>query len=121
MDTNYSFDIKFSEEDQCYITRCPEFPGLSAHGDTAEKALHEATVALEAMIESYQDHGKKLPEPKKEQAYSGQFRVRLPKSLHRQLADQAYREGVSLNSFVQTLLALGLGKKQNKKTSESIS
>ncbi len=115
MDTNYSFDIKYSDEDHCYIARCPEFPGLSAHGEDAKEALAEANTALEALIETYKDHGRELPEPKKEQEYSGQFRVRLPKSLHRQLAEQADREGVSLNSYVQTLLALGIGKKQKEK------
>ncbi len=120
MDTNYSFEIKYSDEDQCYIARCPEFPGLSAHGDTAGEALNEASTALEGIIESYKAHDRELPSPKKEEEYSGQFRVRLPKSLHRQLAEQAAREGVSLNSYVQTLLAVGIGKQQKKKSTDSI-
>lgn len=38
-------------------------------------------------------------------AFSGQFRVRLPKSLHEKLTEQAMREGVSLNTYVITLLS----------------
>jgi predicted HicB family RNase H-like nuclease len=37
----------------------------------------------------------------------GQFRVRLPRTLHSRLAIQARREGVSLNSQVTMILAQG--------------
>jgi predicted HicB family RNase H-like nuclease len=37
--------------------------------------------------------------------YSGKFALRLPKSLHRQLAEGAVRDGVSLNQYLVTLLA----------------
>jgi hypothetical protein len=40
--------------------------------------------------------------------YSGRFVVRIPKSLHRQLAETAASESVSLNQLVLTLLAGGL-------------
>lgn len=44
--------------------------------------------------------------------YSGQWRVRVPKSLHAELALRAKLEGVSLNTLIATLLAKGLGKMQ---------
>lgn len=37
--------------------------------------------------------------------FSGQFRVRIPKSLHARLAAQAVKEGVSLNTYVIMLLS----------------
>lgn len=37
--------------------------------------------------------------------YSGQFKLRLPKSLHRQLAEHSRREGVSINQYCVYLLA----------------
>ena len=37
--------------------------------------------------------------------YSGQFRLRLPKSLHKHLAERAKAEGVSLNQFCVYVLS----------------
>lgn len=61
----YSFVLCWSDEDEGYIAKCPEFPGLSAFGETPPEAIAEAQVALELMIEAYQDSGKTLPEPLK--------------------------------------------------------
>ncbi|MFW6216538.1 MAG: toxin-antitoxin system HicB family antitoxin [Desulfohalobiaceae bacterium] len=36
---------------------------------------------------------------------SGQFRLRLPKSLHQDLAQEAREQGISLNSYVLYLLS----------------
>ena len=36
--------------------------------------------------------------------FSGNIRLRLPKSLHRDLAELAKREGISLNEMMLTLL-----------------
>lgn len=106
-ETKYSFTTRYSIEDEGYIAECPEFPGLSAFGDSPEEAICEAKVALELMIESYMDRGKSLPKPKIKQEYSGQIRTRMPKSLHAKLADLAEEEGVSLNTLMIQLLSEG--------------
>ena len=52
-----------------------------------------------------------LPEPPagpQRREYSGKFNVRLPKSLHAALANEAEAEGVSLNQLVVAKLALHL-------------
>jgi len=52
-----------------------------------------------------------LPEPAvqpQRNEYSGKFLVRLPKSLHAALGQEAEREGVSLNQLVVTKLAVHL-------------
>jgi hypothetical protein len=41
--------------------------------------------------------------------YSGQFHLRVPRSLHGWLVDRAQREGVSLNSFVVESLSQARG------------
>lgn len=105
----YSFKIVWSDEDEAYIVTCREFPGLSAFGDTQESALAEAQTALTLMIEAYKESGIDLPPPNVEEEFSGQFRVRLPKSLHRQAAEIASEEGVSLNQFVLNAVALKVG------------
>jgi len=39
-----------------------------------------------------------------EEAFSGKFSVRLPKSLHRDLVTRAEQEGVSLNQYITAAL-----------------
>ena len=48
---HYTYRIEWSPEDECNVARCLEFPSLSAHGDTPEKALHEIKVAVKASIQ----------------------------------------------------------------------
>jgi predicted HicB family RNase H-like nuclease len=52
--------------------------------------------------------GKEGPAPFAEERYSGKFVVRLPRSLHRRLAERAREEGISLNYLVATLLSEGV-------------
>ena len=95
----------WSEEDQGFIVTCPDFPGLSAFGETPEEALAEAKVALNLFIESLQASGDPLPKTTECVDYSGQIRFRMPKTLHASLAQKAEKEGVSLNTWIITLLA----------------
>ena len=43
-----------------------------------------------------------------EKDYSGNIKLRLPKSLHKSLSEQAIAEGISLNQFCLMLLSKGL-------------
>lgn len=106
----YSYQVVWSDEDDSYVATCPEFDGVSGHGDSPEEAILEAKVALQLTIESYQRDEWELPEPSKMIEYSGQFRVRIPKKLHAKLAQQALEEDVSLNTYVVSLLASNSGR-----------
>jgi predicted RNase H-like HicB family nuclease len=102
---NYGFNLLWSKEDNGYIVTCPDFPGLSAFGESPEEALSEARIALELFIESLQASGDELPKPTECAEYSGQVRLRMPKTLHASLVHKAEREGVSLNTWLITLLS----------------
>jgi len=109
----YSIHLFADEQDGTYLAVCPEFPGVSAFGDTREEAIAEARIALELAVETYADEGWPLPTPEGVPAAelpSGEFRVRLPRSLHAQLARRAAQEGVSQNQLVMFYLAAGLAK-----------
>jgi predicted RNase H-like HicB family nuclease len=126
MMNKYSFNLAWSDEDEGFIATCPEFPGLTAFGETAEEALSEASVALSLFIETYKEDGISLPEPKTLHNYSGQFRLRLPKSLHGSLATRAESEGVSLNSLIlsylsQAVSAADVASQCNSRLNEVIS
>ena len=45
-----------------------------------------------------------------ERTYSGKVNLRMPKSLHRDLARRAEEEGVSLNQFMVVTLARAVGE-----------
>ncbi|MFK5925605.1 MAG: type II toxin-antitoxin system HicB family antitoxin [Desulfuromusa sp.] len=100
----YGFNLVWSEQDEGFIATCPDFPGLSAFGETVDEVLAEAKTALNLFVESLIATGDELPEPTQAVEYSGQVRFRMPKSLHRSLVQKAYQEGVSLNTWMISLL-----------------
>ena len=108
----YSARIFWSDEDGCYVAACSEIPGLSGLGESREEAATELSTALALAMETFAEEGKPLPPATARHAASGQFRLRLPRSLHAQLADRAELEGVSLNTLVVTLLAQGIARRE---------
>lgn len=120
MKEKYSFKLDYSPEDEGYIAVCPEFPGLSAFGETPAQAIEEAEVALELFMDTYQEEGKELPKPNLIRKYSGQMRVRLPKSLHYRLAQKAENEGVSMNTLIIQYLTEGITSQKKDPALENI-
>ena len=106
---HYGYSVRWSDEDEAFVAFCPEFPGLSAFGESAAEALEQIQVAVELAVETHQAEGWPLPEPQGVSQYSGQFRLRMPRSLHAELAARADAEGVSLNSLAVAYVARGLG------------
>lgn len=116
--SNYHYPVTVQplakEDGGGYIASFPDLPGCFADGGTIEEAIHEAHDALEAWIKTAKEFGDPIPKPSVASEYSGQWRIRVPRSLHAELALRAKIEGVSLNALATTLLALGLGKKMVK-------
>lgn len=107
----YSIHIFSEEQDGTYLAIAPEFPGISGFGDSADEALAEVRVALELAVETYLDQGWPIPSARaapEADLPSGEFRVRIPRSMHAQLAQRAATEGVSQNQLVVAYLAAGL-------------
>jgi len=107
--TKYGAEVRWSEEDRAFVAVSPEWEGISALGSTARSALAELETVVGLAIETYEEEGWPLPAPQPLTPYSGQFRVRLPRSLHAWLAHTAEREGVSLNTFVVARLSEARG------------
>lgn len=101
----YSINLEWSLEDESYIATIQEFPGLSAFGETPGEALREAITAAKGFLDIIIEDGDEIPEPIVKKKFSGQTRLRLPKTLHQKLAFEASKEGVSLNTHVLTLLS----------------
>ena len=94
---------------EAWVSSIEELPGCISQGDTPEEAVSMIRDAMEGWLALGLAHGDPIPEPRAAETYRGQFMVRLPSGLHRELASGARHNGVSLNQFVSTLLAGALG------------
>jgi len=101
----HAISIKWSDEDNGFIAAIPGIQGLSAFGKTRKEALSELDIASEAYFEALKKAGRQLPDEEKINPYSGQIRLRMPKGLHAELSNRAKDEGVSLNTYIVTLLS----------------
>lgn len=96
------------EEGGGYMARMPQFgDAIIGDGDTPEEALADLEEFKKERFRDFLEAGESIPEPEREE-YSGKFIIRVPKYLHRALAEEAKRNGVSLNQFVNSLLIQAL-------------
>jgi antitoxin HicB len=100
------------EEGSGYLVEFPDFPGVISDGETPEEAIRNGQDALAAALKTMQEFGDPIPNPSQGTSASGQWRQRVPRSLHARLVSRAQQEGVSLNTLVTTLIAEGLGRKE---------
>lgn len=111
MNTDYPLRIYLDNDNNTYnwVAEYPDLPGCIGVGDTKEEALSEAEANKSVWLESAEENSEKIPSPSISYSmeYSGKFNLRLPKSLHRDLAIQAEAEGVSLNTLCISLLSKG--------------
>jgi len=96
------------EEGEGYLIEFPDLPGCISDGATPEEAIQNGRDALKGFLRDIRAHGDRIPQPST--AMSGQWRQRVPRSLHARLVARAQHEGVSLNTLVTTLIAEGLGR-----------
>ncbi len=104
----YSIQLFWSDEDGEYVALIPEFPLSSALPERRKRPCVKPSgggLILEDMAEV----GEKPPEPQVLSSFSGQIRVRMPRTLHQRLAGRARMEDVSLNTLIVSLLAEGIG------------
>lgn len=93
-----------------WFARVVELPGCMTQADTFSELGEMIQDAMRAWIETALEDGQDIPEPKPAETYSGKFIVRIPRSLHRLLAETAEKEGVSLNAFITATLGLAVGE-----------
>ncbi len=62
----YEIILYWSNEDQAFIAEVPELPGCMAHGQTQEAALKNVNEAIQLWIDTAQEFGDPVPEPKGE-------------------------------------------------------
>lgn len=102
---HYTYRVTWSGAEQEYVGLCAEMPLLSHFDETREDALQGIVKLVGGVVADMKEKGETPPEALAERDYSGEFKVRVPPSVHRELVMAAAEEGVSLNRVVQARLA----------------
>ena len=104
MEIKYPFTLE-QDEDGSYFIQFPDLPGCMTCGATIEEALEMGNDAKKCWIESALQEGAFIPELKAVDDYPDNFKLRLPRTLYKQLAVNASAEGVSMNQYCLYLLS----------------
>ena len=105
MNLPYKLEIVPDSDEGGYVARYPELPGCITVGETVESVVKNAVDAKKAWLKAALEEGTEIAEPVSLDDYSGQFKLRIPKSLHRTLAMHSKEEGVSMNQYCVYLLS----------------
>ena len=101
----YRMEIVEDKDEGGFIVTYPDLPGCISCGETIESAVANAIDAKEVWLEAAIEEGIEINEPDSLDDYSGQFKLRIPKSLHKSLAEHSQREGISMNQYCVYLLS----------------
>ncbi len=106
----YTVILEQWDDDQgpYWVARIAELPHCLIHGDTPEEAMQEIQEVKKDWIKSNLERGLHIPEPRTRK-YSGEIRLRITPSLHKLLSLRAETEGMSLNQYMSTALAMSVG------------
>ncbi len=102
---HYTYRVTWSPEDGEHVGLCTEFASLSWLAKTPEEALKGIQKVVGDVVADMQANGESVPVAMAEKNYSGEFRIRIPPLVHRNLALMAAEQGVSLNRLVSAKLA----------------
>ncbi len=108
MSLPYRMEIVPDTEEKGFTAWYPDLPGCLTCAETIEGIIANANDAKKTWLEAALEDGIAINEPINDNdasSYSGQFKIRMPKSLHRSLAVNAKREGISMNQYCNYLLA----------------
>ena len=77
----YRMNIKEDKDEGGYVVSFPELPGCITCGETIESAVKNAEDAKKEWLMAALEDGVEINEPDDIEKYSGQFKLRIPKSL----------------------------------------
>lgn len=101
----YRMEIVEDRDEGGFVISYPDLPGCITCGETIELAVANAVDAKKAWFEAALEEGIEIREPDSLDKYSGQFKLRIPRSLHRRLAEHSQKEGISMNQYCVYLLS----------------
>lgn len=102
---SYRMEVVEDKQEGGFVVSYPDLPGCITCGETIETAVANAIEAKKAWLEAAIEEEIPIYEPDSLEDYSGQFKLRIPRSLHRLLAEHSKREGISINQYCVYLLS----------------
>ncbi|WFA08075.1 type II toxin-antitoxin system HicB family antitoxin [Tissierella sp. Yu-01] len=105
MNLNYKIEIVKEEEEDGYVVSIPDLKGCITVANTLEEGIQHIEDAKKEWIIAALESEYEVPEPNSVENYSGQFKLRIPKSLHMELAERSKKEGISMNQYCLYLLS----------------
>ena len=64
MSIKYEVIIYWSEEDRSFVAEVPELPGCMADGETYEQAVANAQTVIAEWLQTAQELGRPIPQPR---------------------------------------------------------
>ena len=105
MNLSYKIEVIEDKAEGGFALHCPELPGCMTCTDTLENGFKMIEDAKESWFSDCLEYGMEIPEPSRLGNYSGQFKLRIPRSLHKILVERSKQEGVSMNQLCVYLLS----------------
>lgn len=62
--TKYEIILYWSADDEAFVAEVPELPGCAADGQTRHQALENVETVIQEWIETAQQLGRPIPEPR---------------------------------------------------------
>ena len=114
MGLNYKVEVIEDKEEGGYALRCPELRGCITYAETLTQGFEMIEDAKKCWFTACIEDGVAIPEPSNSEDFSGQFKLRMPKSLHKTLAERSKQEGISMNQYCLYLLSGGVSGNANQ-------
>lgn len=99
------------DESGGFVASIQEFPGCIAEGDTADDAIKNLEEAAASWVEVALSNGYEIRDPVSFYGYSGKIALRIPRGLHKQVAELAELEDTSVNQLLVAAIANYAGSK----------
>lgn len=103
------YPVELVRDEETYVASHPDLPGCISMGTTPNEAVDSLAGVRTLWLEGQLASESSIPEPSKPDRYSGKFVLRVPKLLHRMAEHRARLEGISLNTYITSVLAGALG------------
>ena len=112
---NYKIEV-VKEEEGGYVISIPDLKGCITSAEDMDEGMQLIEDAKAEWIKAALESEYEIPEPNSKERYSGQFKLRIPKSLHMELAEKSKKEGISMNQYCLYLLSKNSSYNENIKS-----
>lgn len=104
MGLNYKIEV-LKEDEGGYVISIPELKGCITTAENIDDGMSLIEDAKREWIIAATESNYEIPEPRSIEGYSGQFKLRIPRILHMELAEKSKEEGISMNQYCLYLLS----------------